>query len=116
MLGQLDISKLRLSNKTKKVLEKARELNDKTQKFKSIPRNLKIGIKNLKGDYYYQRYSVDSSCSSECKFVPLEEKDINIADLYQETLTLNPYSVNLIVLKPKPKEAEKHTATETTQP
>jgi len=106
MFGQLDISTLRLSNKMRTVLKKARELNDKAAKFRSSPRNIKIGIKNLKSSYSYQRYAIDSSCSIECKFVPLQEKEVSVADLYQETLSLNPYSVNLIILKEKPKEPE----------
>ena len=104
MLGQLDIARLHISNRTKAILKKLKELSDKTQKFKSSSRNLKLGIKNLKGNYLYQRYTTDSSCSSNCAFVPAEEKEINPADMYRENLILNPYSVNLIVLKPKPKE------------
>jgi hypothetical protein len=106
MQGQLDISRLALTNKTKTVLKKAKELNERAIKFKSSCRNIKIGIKNLKENYLYQRYTVDSSCSNECKFAPVEEKEVSPADLYQELLCLSPYSVNLVILKPKPKEPE----------
>ena len=104
--GELDISRLRLTNKTKTVLKKAKELNEQAMKFKSSNRNIKIGIKNLKENSLYQRYAVDSSCSNECKFAPVEEKEVTPSDLYQEILSLSPYSVNLIILKPKPKEPE----------
>lgn len=123
--GELDISGLRLTNKTKTVLKKAKELNEQAMKFKSSNRNIKIGIKNLnpvrnlaqkdgsvgisngvKENYLYQRYAVDASCSNECKFAPVEEKEVAPSDLYQEILSLSPYSVNLIILKPKPKEPE----------
>jgi len=47
---------------------------------------------------------IDASCGKECPFLPVEEKEVSPAEAYQETLTLSPYSVNLIVLKQKPKE------------
>jgi hypothetical protein len=106
LLHQLDISSLRINNKVKNALKKALELSDRAKTFASQPRNIKIGIKNLKDNHLYQRYAVDSSCASDCKFVPIEEKEISIADTYQETLSLNPYSVNLIILRKKPKEPE----------
>ncbi len=104
MLGQLDISRLRLTHKTKAVLKKAKELNEKAQKSKTSARNLKLNIKNLKENYLYQRYTIDATCNRDCSFLPAEEKEVNPTDLYQETLALSPYSVNLIVLKQKPKE------------
>lgn len=104
---ELDVSKLRATNRLKTVLKKAQELNDKAKKFKDLARNIKLGIKNLKGDYLYQRYSIDSSCGLNCKFVPAEEKQINIDTLYEETIALSPYSVNMVILKKqKPKEPE----------
>ncbi len=112
MQGQIDISRLRLTNKTKTVLKKAKELNEQAIKFKSSPRDIKIGIKNLKENYLYQRYAVDSSCINECKFTPVEEKEVSPSDLYQEQLSLSPYSVNLVVLKPKPQEPQVNAPTE----
>jgi hypothetical protein len=85
-------------------LKKVKELNDRAGKFKTSPRNLKIGIRNLKENYLYQRYVVDSSCSKECPFLPIEEKEVGAGDLYQESLSLSPYSVQLVILKQKPKE------------
>jgi predicted secreted protein len=64
-------------------------------------------IKNLKDNYLYQRYTVDESCGLGCDFLPTEEKEIAITDLYQETIVLKPYSVNMITLKKKPPEPEK---------
>lgn len=107
MLKQLDISKLRENKKVKAILKKAQELNDLAKGFESNARKLKFSIKNLKENYLYQRYAVDSSCSANCDFVPLEEKEVNGQDPYQETLNLNPYSVNLVILKKRPKEPEK---------
>ena len=104
MLGQLDIAHLRLSHRTKALLKKVKELNDKAEKFKTSPRNLRLDIKNLKENYLYQRYAVNSSCNKDCPFAPIEEKEVGASDLYQEVLSLSPYSVHLIVLKRKPKE------------
>ena len=69
-------------------------------------RNLKLGIKDLKDAYLYQRYSLDATCSQNCEFIPAEEKEVAISDLYQETFTLKPYSLNLIILKKKPPQPE----------
>ncbi len=104
MLRQSDISKLRTTKRVKALLKKAQELNDKAKRFMLNKRNLKIDLKNLKGDYLYQRYAIDSGCSLNCGFSSQETKEINSADFYQEVLTLEPYSVNLVVLKNKPKE------------
>ena len=113
--SQLDISKLRESNKVKVLLKKAKELRESAKKFETETRNLKLGIKNLKENYLYFRYTVDSSCSSGCDFVAKEEKEVTAGDLYQETLALSPYSLNLIILKKKPKEPEKVTPPEITE-
>jgi hypothetical protein len=106
MQHQLDISALRLGNKVKTLLKKTQELNDKAQNFKTAERKIKINLKNLKENYSYQRYVIDSSCSLNCKFLPVEEKDLGAGELNQETLTLSPYSVQLVILKQKPKEPE----------
>ncbi|MDD4953366.1 MAG: cellulase family glycosylhydrolase [Candidatus Omnitrophica bacterium] len=102
--GKTDISKLRASNKIKSALKKAAELDSQAKKFQAQERTLKIGLKNLKGVYIYQRYTIDPSCSLDCVFAPSEEKEITADDLYQETLVLKPYSTHLLIWKPKPVE------------
>jgi hypothetical protein len=108
MRRELDLSALSLNNKVQNLFKKALELNDSSQKLKANPRNLKLGFKNLKeNQYLYVRYCLDSSCAESCDFKPLEEKEINpLNNLYQEDLVLEPYSVNLIILKKKPEEPE----------
>jgi beta-xylosidase len=101
-----DISKLRASNKLKTLLRKAQELNAQAEKFKSNARNVRIGIRNLKENYLYQRYTIDSACSRNCEFAPVEGKEVNAIELFQETLVINPYSVNMIVLKKKPPQPQ----------
>ena len=105
ILGKgVDISKIRATNRIRVLLKKALELNEQAVRFKEEPRNLKITIKNLKGSYLYLRYVIDSSCSRDCKFSPAEEKEIANPDLYQETLVLKPYSVNMLIFRQKPQE------------
>jgi beta-xylosidase len=117
ILHQLDISSLRgLTNKLKNILKKAQELNDLAKRLGATGRNIKIGIKNLKENYLYERYAVDSACSLRCEFAPVEKKELNTGESYQETLTLNPYSVNMIMLKKKPKEPENIQIQTGTQP
>lgn len=105
MLGQSDIVTLRTSNRVKAILKKALELNSRAKRLKASARNMKINIKNLKNHSLYQRYTVDSSCGLNCAFVPVEEQEINPTELYQEELLLEPYSVHLIILKTKPRQA-----------
>ncbi|MDD4899354.1 MAG: hypothetical protein PHG68_02000 [Candidatus Omnitrophica bacterium] len=101
---ETDISRLRTSGKVKNLLGNARNLNIDAKKFSSTPVNLQIKLKNLKNDYAYKRYTLDSSCALNCKFQPAEEKEIKGTQTYQETLALSPYSVNLVILKQKPRE------------
>ncbi|MFH1640529.1 MAG: hypothetical protein ABIA66_01060 [Candidatus Omnitrophota bacterium] len=110
MRHELDISAIRLTKRLKNLLKKALELNDRAEKFKSSPRNIKINIKNLKDTYLFQLYTIDSGCSVNCSYKPVQEKEISASGAYQETLTLSPYSVNMIVLKNKPKEAQPEVA------
>jgi hypothetical protein len=116
MLRQLDISKLRTTNKLKNLLKKTQEIYDKAAKFTSGARKVNMTVKNTKGDYLYQRYSVDSACSKNCAFAPVEEKTLNLSDPYQETLTLEPYSVQMVVLTKKPQEQVSTSVPATEQP
>jgi len=101
---QLDINTLRLTNRLKGILKKAQGLNEQSAKSSNAERLIKLNIKNLKDDYSYQRYAIDSTCTLNCDFAPAEEKDIKVTDIYQDTLTLKPYSVNLLIFRKKPKE------------
>ncbi|MDD2679183.1 MAG: hypothetical protein PHO03_00040 [Candidatus Omnitrophica bacterium] len=97
-----DVNLLPTTNKVKSLLKNAQELNDKAEHFKSAKRKLKISLKNIKGNYSYSRFTVDNSCGLNCGFKPAAEKETGTQDAYQEELTLNPYSLNLIILKKKP--------------
>jgi hypothetical protein len=131
MQGTLAVSSLRLTNRVKNILKKALALSDQAKKFEASERNIKIEIKNLNPakdkpsdnavsvlsndaqvKYTYQRYVLDSSCNSNCEFTPVEEKDVNTLEPFQEKLALKPYSVQMIILKKKPKESESLTLTE----
>lgn len=103
---ELDVSGLGSSAKVKTTFSAMQELNERAVKFSALARSVKLEIKNLKGDYSYQRYAIDSSCGVNCDFVPVETRDITVVDLYQENLTLSPYSVIAIILKKKPPVAE----------
>jgi len=97
-----DVNLLPTTNKVRSLLKNAQELNDKAERLKSIKRNIKISLKNIKGGYSYSRFTVDASCGLNCDFKPSLEKEISAQDSYQDELTLNPYSVTLIILKKKP--------------
>ncbi|MGA2775170.1 MAG: cellulase family glycosylhydrolase [Candidatus Omnitrophota bacterium] len=101
--GSIGVSTLHLTKRVEELLGSALEISEKTKKCSSESRNVKINIKNLKENYIYQLYSVDSNCIKSCVFSPREEKEITAGD-YSATLAISPYSVNMIVLKVKPKE------------
>jgi hypothetical protein len=89
------------------MLKKAQELNDSAARFSAAGRNIKIVLKNLKDDQAYERYTVDSACNSNCAFVPAESDQPVTAAAPAMSFLLNPYSVNVVVLTKKPKEAER---------
>lgn len=113
MAQDSDIASLKTTKNLKSLLKKAKELNDKAAKFSSETRNVKIVLKNINGDYVLRRYVVDSSCASSCAFVPAEEKNITVSGTYSENINIGPYSVEFIVLTPKPKDEPKSTDTQT---
>ncbi|MDI6605523.1 MAG: hypothetical protein QME65_00010 [Candidatus Omnitrophota bacterium] len=100
--GSIEIASLRATKKIKGLLKKAKELNEKAAKVSTLARRLNLNINNLKGNYLYRRFSVDSSCSMDCGFAPVEEKEIQPAGSYQELLELSPYSVQMVILERKP--------------
>jgi len=104
---EVDINALQASGKTKNLLKKSLDIFESSQRLVESPRQLKLGIKNLKNDYSYTRYSIDSACGLNCEFAPVEEKIITFNEgAYGEKLALKPYSVHLIILKPKPVELQ----------
>lgn len=98
------IAQLRTTGRVKALLEKARQLDLEGKKFKELPRQVKVNVKNLSGQFFYQKYTVDPDCLTNCKFAPAEEKEVELKEAYQEIFTLDPYSVQLVVFKKKPRE------------
>jgi len=113
---QMEVQSLRANQKVKSVLIKARELADKAKELEGAPRDIKVTVKGVKGEYSYRRFTVDSACGIDCEFKPVEEKDVSLNGQYQEDLKLSPYSVNLIILKNKPAAAEAVVKTEKNAP
>ena len=104
MVGKLDINTLRRATpKIKTLLKEAQRILGEAKKYEDQARTLKIELKNLKGDFLYQRFVIDSGCSSKCQSAAQEEKEISSAEKYSEELSLKPYSVQLVLLKQKPK-------------
>ncbi|MFH0854937.1 MAG: hypothetical protein V1869_00250 [Candidatus Omnitrophota bacterium] len=97
-----EIGALSTTGRVKSLLKNAKELYDRAEEAKTAKRVFKLNLKNIKGNYSYSLFRVDSSCSLNCEFKPVIEKEITAQDSYQEELSLSPYSVELIVLKKKP--------------
>ena len=109
--GELSLDGISGSDKLKGILKKSAEIKAKSLELINKPLNIKISLSNIKGDYLYQRYAVDSSCATDCPFSPAEEKELtNIDGAYQEILSVNPYSVHLIILKKKIANTETRNA------
>jgi hypothetical protein len=102
---QLDAGTLPVSNRVKTMLKKAQELNDSAARFSAAGRNIKIVLKNVKEDYVAERYTVDSACNSNCDLPAVELEQVASAGSTSISLVLNPYSVNLVVLTKRQKEA-----------
>ncbi len=105
--SESDIAKTRIPRRLKQLLTQAQGLNERAAKFSLSSRTVKLNIKNLKGSFLYQRFTVDSLCGLYCDFVPKEDKNIQINDTYQDTLVLNPYSVTMLVFRKWAPEPEK---------
>lgn len=101
---EIDLSGVRCRPKVKALISKALEQKELAQKFIQRSRKLTINFRGLKDNYICQRYAIDSSCSLNCEFAPAVEseilKDASGQALY--SLSLNPYSVYMLLLKKKP--------------
>lgn len=102
LAGQLNLSTLRLSVKTKGLLSRAIELNSLANKFSTSNRKIKLSLKGVKDIYVLSKYVMDSNCSRNCEFKPSSEKDVDFSQDYTETIELTPYSVQLLVFNKKP--------------
>jgi len=96
---EINLKSLRLHRRIKEKVGQAIALNDKLALLTNQPQNINLSLLNLSNDYFYKRYVVDKSCRLDCSFVPKEEKEIKDTTVYRETLSLEPYSVVLIVLE-----------------
>lgn len=105
LTGQLNLTTLRLSAKTKNLFARAVELQALTSKFSTVSRKLKITLKGSKDIYALAQYVVDSNCAASCEFKPQAEKEVDLSQGYTETIELTPYAVQLLVLKKKPQAA-----------
>lgn len=101
---QEDPASLQVTNKVKTMLKKTQELNDSANIFMASAREVKLNIKNLKGSYSYDKYIVDSSCVLDCAFTPVESRQIDCSGLYQEKISMPPYSVQMLVFKKLPND------------
>lgn len=106
MLPASDINSLRTTSKTKALLKKAKELYALAAAGQEKSRSIKISFKKPQKAYSCQRYTVDSSCGMGCKFTAIQQEDTDNGNSYQLELTLEPYSLQLIVLREKPPEPQ----------
>ncbi|MCM8792395.1 MAG: hypothetical protein NC826_04590 [Candidatus Omnitrophica bacterium] len=96
---KVPLNRISMSDKFRSIFKKAKELQRKANFFKDKKRYLRLNLINLKGNYLYQRYSINQQCSWDCVFSVIEEKIIDSSQDYQESLELTPYSVELLILR-----------------
>ncbi|MBL7081700.1 MAG: hypothetical protein ISS44_03945 [Candidatus Omnitrophica bacterium] len=99
---EISLKTLRLNRKIKSKIKEVISLNERAASLIRHPQSININLTNLKEDYIYKKYIVDKTCRLDCAFVPREEKEIRNVTAYKETLTLEAYSVVLIVMDKKP--------------
>lgn len=105
MPGEADLEKLRLTGRVRNILKKAREVGELGRRVTTADRRIRLAVKNISSPAVFQKYTVDETSPRTGQFVPAEEKEVVAVDgAYQETITLKPFSVTLILLKPKPAE------------
>jgi hypothetical protein len=96
---QIDLGSLRLHKRIITKIGKAIALNDKMGSLTSLPQNINLTLTNLDQDgYTYKKYIVDKICRLDCAFAASEKKEIKGITVYKETLSLEPYSVVLVML------------------
>ncbi len=106
---QIDLNKLRATKRLRSLLKKAQELQARVKEYAQAERQVTLVIKNIKENYLYQRFSIDSSCGLYCELPLVEEKQIGAQVAHKETLPLKPYSVNIIVLRKAPAPVTQET-------
>ena len=100
--GKKPVNSLRTSQRLKNILLKASQLAQKAQRPEEIKRILKIQLKNINGNFLYQRFAVDSSCGLNCEIKPIETKELTLDGIYEEELVLSAHSVNFLLFEKKP--------------
>jgi hypothetical protein len=101
--GDLPVEKIRLTKRLRNMVKKAKELQAQAALFGSSDRAVTVTIKNLKGTYTVQRYTIGAANALAGDVAPVEE-NMELQDWYHQKFMLKPYSVTLVVLKVKPKE------------
>jgi len=122
LLAESDINSLRTTPKIKALLKKAKELHALAEAARKKSRQIKINFNKPQKTYSCQRYTIDSSCGMGCKFAVIQQEDSDSGNSYKQELLIEPYSVQLVILREKPPEApvavpqqEEGAAAETTQ-
>jgi len=88
------------SENLRSFFKKAQQLQHKADTFKDKKRYIKLNFTNFKGNYLYQRYTLNAQCNWDCQFLPTEEKIVAGEEgIYQDNLEVAPYSVELIIFK-----------------
>ena len=99
---QIALDTLRSDKNIKALIKQAIALNDTAISQAKRPQNINLNLTRLEGSYNYKKYVVDKSCCLDCAFTPREEKEIRDVIAYKESITLDPYSVVLIILERQP--------------
>ena len=95
---QIPLKSLRVHKRIKSKIQEAIDLNQEAKSAINQDQLINLNLNKLDENYIYKKYIVDKTCSLDCLFTPVEEKEIRTTNNYKEILQLQPYSVVLIIL------------------
>jgi hypothetical protein len=100
---RVPLAKIAASGRVKETLKKAIALRKSSASALASPRTVRLELKKLSaGSYEVERVTVDSRCAGTCETPAAETKTIEVAQGWTETVSVEPYSVELLLFKKLP--------------
>jgi hypothetical protein len=95
--GEKSLDEIRLPGRSKTFVKKALELARLADKYRQMPRRLRLTVKGKPENYTYQEYRMDDSTNPDTGFVPFTQGEFSTGGSID--VELAPYSVRLYVFK-----------------
>lgn len=95
--GGKDPEDVRLPGRAKTLVKKALELARSAEKYRQMPRRLRLTVKGKPENYTYQEYRVDDATSPDTGFAPCAQGEFSMGGSID--IEVAPYSVRLYLFK-----------------